>query len=119
MAETNGTKQGSSDKKAEVVIEKSPEQIQQETEALLYADLKNYCEEVNKTGITKELRFLSRSLRQTFARLRRKLNEVMMAKILNEYFPEGETRNNLTKFFPAVPEVPNSITHNHIFNSSL
>lgn len=81
-------------------VEKTPEEIQE----LLYSDLKNYCEEVNKTGLTKELRFLSRSLRQTFARLRRKLTDVMVAKILVEYFPEGEKKMNLLKYFPEQPE---------------
>lgn len=91
------------DSKKEKVEEKplTPE----ETEALLYADLKSYCEEVNKTGITKELRFLSRSLRNTFARLRRKLTDVMLARVLSEQYPESEARAKLARFFPAAPEV--------------
>jgi hypothetical protein len=67
--------------------------------------LKNYCEEVNKTGVTKELRFLSRSLRQTFARLRRKLTAALVGRILAEQYPECEARSKLARFFPAPNEV--------------
>jgi len=69
---------------------------------LLYLDLKGHCEEVNKTGLTKEVRFLTRSLRQTFAVLRRKLTGDMISKIVDEYFPEGNERSNLLKFLPQL-----------------
>jgi len=78
-------KDADAEKKEAEKKEKSPQEI----EALLFADLLSYSQLVEKTAITKEMRYIHRAIRHTFARMRRKLTVNMLTKLIQRTFPEN------------------------------
>lgn len=87
-------------KKAEPAKEEIKEKTPQEIEALLYNDLQNYVDLVNKTASTKEVRHLHRALRYTFVRSRRKITLNMLHKLVDANFPDSPSKAQLFGFLP-------------------
>jgi 26S proteasome regulatory subunit N3 len=85
--------------------EKEKEKTPAELEAMLLADLQKHVNKLKVAGDTKDSRNIYRTLRHTFAKLRRKLQPKLLTQLINSNYADQSHKQQLLAYLPKVDDV--------------